>query len=169
MYLYLPFSVCLPCGGGCTPLDVDPRAYTRPFPWVGFVQVAVRRRTWIHVPLSALFGVLALFTWLYVSGRGSSCPYGPFSVCWPCAHGCTPVDVDPRACTILIRWVGPVLRGCTPLDVDPRTCTGPFRYVCVLHVAVRLRTLIHVPVRALFGVLALFTWLYSSRRGSTCL
>ena len=123
--------------------DVDPRASTGPFWCVGPVHVAESLRTWINLPVPALVGVFALFTWLYESGRGSTWLCRPFSVCSPCS------------------------RGCTPPDVDPRGCAGPFRCVRPVHVTVRLRTYIHVSVLALFGVLALCSWLYSFGRGST--
>ena len=97
--------------------------------------MAVRLWTWIYVPLRALFGVLALCTWLYSSGRGSTCLYRLFSVCWPGARGCTPRDVDPRAAIGSLRCVGPV------------------------HGAVLVWTWIHVTLPAILGELALDTWL----------
>ena len=45
----------------------------RPFIGVLPVHVAVPLWKWIHVPVTALFGVLALCTWLYASGRESTC------------------------------------------------------------------------------------------------
>ena len=127
--------VCWPCARGRTLLDWDPRACTGPFGRCGPVHVAVRLMTWIHVPLPAPFGVLALCAWLYASRRGSTCLYRPFSVCCPCERGCTPLDVDPGACTGPIQCVGPVH---VAVPVWARIHTGTFRRFFPVHVAVPL-------------------------------
>ena len=164
---------------------MDPRACTGPFRCVGPLHVAIRLWTWIHVPVPALFGVFALCTLVYATGRVNTYLYWPFSMCSPGSRGCTPLDEDQRACTgpfqslILVHvgvrfwtWIHvpiPALcgvfacaRGCTPLDVDPRACTGPFGSVRLVHMGVGLWTWINVPVSALFDVYALCTWVYAS-------
>ena len=170
-------------------MDVDPRAFSGPFPCVCRVHVVVRLWTGINVL------------------------YRPFSVCSPCAHGCTPLDVVPRPCTFPFRCVRPVhvavllwtlihmplpaLFGvfafCTlvyatgrrstcpygpfsvfspcarvfmPPKVDPRACTGPFRCLRSVYGGVCLWTLIEVPIPDFYGVFAMCTWVYASRCGS---
>ena len=135
--LYRPFFVCSPSACGSTHLDVDPRACTGPFLCVRPLHVGVRLWDWIDVPVRALFDVFAVCTWVYASGRLATYPYRPFSVCWPCARGCMPMDV---------------------------ACTGPFRYVGPVNVVIRLWTWTCVPLPALFRVFAL---LYASGRAST--
>ena len=139
---YRLFSLCWPCARGCTFRDEDLRASTGSFRCVGPVHVAIGRWTWFHVHLPAPFAVLARCTWLHASGRGSTSLYRFSSVCWP------------------------FTRGCTRLDADPRTSTGSFGSARLMNVAVRLWTWIHLPPPVLFGVFALCTWLYTSRRGS---
>ena len=147
-----PFSENTPCARVCVPLDVHPRACfglflcvrrvhivfrhlvlhlgarNCPFRCVHPVHAPVRLRTCINVPVPALFGVYALFTCLYAYRRASTCQYLSISVCKPCFCVCTPLDVPPRAITVLFLCVHPV-------------------YACV-----RLWTCIHVPQPALSRV-----------------
>ena len=145
MCLCAPFWVCSPCERGCTPLNVDTRAWAGTFRCVGPVHVTVLPCTWIQVPVPAIFGVFALCTWLYDPGRGSTCWGSPFSVSSPCSRGSTPVDVDPRG------------------------RDGYFWCVCAVYDSERAWTEIHVHGPALFGVFVMCTRLYALGRGSTCL
>ena len=54
---------------------------------------------------------------------------------------------------------------CARLDVAPRACTDPFRCLRPVHVCVRVRTWLHVPVPAFFRVNALCTWVHASGSG----
>ena len=142
---FRPFSVCTQCLCVCTPLDVHPCAVSSPFRCVRPVHVCMHLWTCIHVPEPALSCVNTLCTWVYASGRASTCLHWPFSVCTSCARVCTPVDVHPRTGTGRVGWVHP-LEGC-----------------------VSLSTCIHVPVPAYFGAYALCTCVDASGRACTCL
>ena len=131
-----PSSVCSPAACGRTPRDEYPRAWDGIVQCIRPVHVPVRPWTWIHVSEPSLFGVFAQCTWLYATGRGSTCLSPHFSVCSPSARGCTPLDVDSPACACHFPVNSPCARGCTPLDVDPRGWVGPFRCVRPAYVAV---------------------------------
>ena len=101
--LLRPISVCTLCGCVFTSLNVHQRASTGPFRCEGPLNVCVRLWTCINIFAQAIFGVYALFTCVYASGRASTYLYQPFSVCTPCARVCTPQGVHPRSCTGLFR------------------------------------------------------------------
>ena len=63
----------------------------------------------------------------------------------------------------------PCACGCTLLNMDQYACTGPIPCVGPLHVSVRLWTLIHEPLPALFDGFSFCTWLYAPGREATCL
>ena len=107
--------------------------------------MAVPLRTWIHVPVPALFDVSPRCTWLYATAGGSTWLCRPFSVCRPYA------------------------RGCTPLDVDPIGCAGLFRFLGFVHLLIRLRTWFNVPVPVLFNVYVLFMCQFAYGRESAWL
>ena len=114
--LYWQFSVRKPTARVCTRIDMDPRACSGTFQCVYPIHLGIRLWTWIHVPVPALFVVFGLCTWVYASGRGSTCLYWPFSGCTPGAR----------------LW--------TRLDVVPSACRGSFLCVRFVHLGVRLWT-----------------------------
>ena len=121
-----------------------------PFRCVRLMYVCVRVPTWIYVPVPAFFGVYALCTCGYASGRVSTCLYGPFRCLrvrtWIhvpaldlfCVYAlCTCGYASVSGSTCLYR----PFSGCSPgarvdarPDVDLRDCIGPFRCVRPLHV-----------------------------------
>ena len=122
-YRYRPYSVCTFCARGftrldvlprtstglfsvctlyervCTRLNVLPRTCTGSFQCVRPLHQCVLVWTCFHVHVSALFGVYALCTCVYASGRASTWLYRPFSESTLCARVFTRVDLHSRACT----------------------------------------------------------------------
>ena len=137
--------MCTHCARGCTRPDLAPHAPTGPFRRVRPVHVCVGVKTEIHVPAPSLIGVYALGTYAYLSERGSTCPYRPFSVRTP------------------------FVRACKRLNGEPRACTGQFQCLRPVHRRARACTWIHVLVPAPFHVYTLCTCVHASGRGTTCL
>ena len=164
----------MPCAHVNTRPDVDPRVPAGLFGCVCAMHVCVRVRTWINVPVPVLFGVHALCTCSYPSGRvptvkgryshvdlctsayasglGSTLTYRHLSVCTPCTRVATRPDVIPRGPFWCVRPV----RVCARLRTwihEP--VQRPFQCLRPVRVGVHDRTWIHVPVNTLFGAYAL--------------
>ena len=93
-----------------------------------------------NVPVTVRFGVYALRTCVYASGRACTCLYWHVSVCTP---------------SVLVF---------TPLDIREQARTGTFLCLYPVHVCVRPWTSVHVPVAARLSVYPLCTCVFAPGR-----